>query len=152
MVRKTVFVRMWQGKFCFLLVLLILGGGRDKSHARQAPVPNQVSPRQHSPFEDLGGNNPLDAEKRVRALNDDRHKAMISDAAKLLKMARQLDAEVARNDSDELTPAELRELATIEKLAHSVKEKMVLTWEGGPQFRDLGAPMSAVKVPPKPAR
>jgi hypothetical protein len=74
-------------------------------------------------------------EKRMRALNEDRHKSMVSDAEKLLKLARQLDAEVASNPTDEMTPAELRKVTEIEKLAKSVKSKMALSFSGGPQLQ-----------------
>lgn len=74
-------------------------------------------------------------EKRMRALNEDRHKSVVSDAEKLLKLARQLDAEVASNSTDELTPEEMRKVAEIEKLAKSVKSKMALSFGGGPQLQ-----------------
>jgi hypothetical protein len=73
--------------------------------------------------------------KRLRALNADRQKSMASDADKLLKLARQLDAEVASNPGDELTPSELHKVAEIEKLAHSVKSKMALSFTSGPQLQ-----------------
>lgn len=76
---------------------------------------------------------PMLAEKRMRALNADRQKSMISDADKLLKLARQLDTEIASNPTDELTPEETRKVAEIEKLARSVKTKMAQSFAGGPQ-------------------
>ena len=92
--------------------------------------------RAHDP---LGTSSPADPtwnDKRMRALNEDRHKSVVSDAAKLLKLARQLDAEVASNSTDELTPEEMRKVAEIEKLAKSVKSKMALSFGGGPQLED----------------
>lgn len=83
-------------------------------------------------------------EKRMRALNADRQKSMISDADKLLKLARQLDAEIASNPTDDLTPEEMRKVAEIEKLARSVKTKMAQSFAGGPPLhppaRPLGGP------------
>jgi len=78
--------------------------------------------------------------KRLRALNADRQKSMISDAEKLLKLARQLDAEVATNPGDELTPSELHKVAEIEKLARSVKSKMSMSYASGPQLRGTRMP------------
>lgn len=75
------------------------------------------------------------AAKRLRALNADRQKTMVSDADKLLKLARQLDTEIASNPTEALTPEELRKLAEIEKLARSVKEKMAQSFSGGPQIQ-----------------
>ncbi len=78
---------------------------------------------------------PVFAAKRMKALNADRQKSMISDAEKLLKLARQLDTEVASNSSDGLTPEEMRKLSEIEKLARSVKKKMAQSFGGGPQLQ-----------------
>lgn len=58
--------------------------------------------------------------KRIKALNQMRHKAMVDDAAHLLALARELN-----DDTASLSPAErLRKAGEIEKLAKSVKEKM----------------------------
>ena len=78
---------------------------------------------------------PAFAAKRLRALNADRQKSMVSDVDKLVKLARQLDTEVASNPSEELTPEEVRKLAQIEKLARSVKAKMAQSFGGGPQLQ-----------------
>src|SRR5579863_1527234 len=78
---------------------------------------------------------PLFSEKRLRALNADRQKAVISDTEKLVKLARRLEGEVASNPTDELTPQERREVGEIEKLAHDIKARMAQTFGGGPQFQ-----------------
>jgi len=91
-----------------------------------------------SPFE----TDPNLVEKRVRSLNIERHKSMVSDTEKLLKLARQLDAEIASNSSDALTPEEVRKVAEIEKLAHNVKAKMAQSFGGGPVFRPTPIPLS----------
>ena len=58
--------------------------------------------------------------RRIKALNQLRHKAMVDDAGKLLLLARELN-----DDSGNLSSAErLRKAAEIEKLAKSVKDKM----------------------------
>lgn len=84
---------------------------------------------------------PVFAEKRLKALNADRQKSMVSDADKLVKLARQLDAEIASNPTDDLTPEELHKVAEIEKLARNVKAKMVQSYGSGPQFRQSPIPM-----------
>ena len=71
----------------------------------------------------------------MRALNNDRHKAMVSDTEKLVMLARQLDAEIASNPTGELTPRELQKVLAIEKLAHNVKTKMAQSFAGGPGFK-----------------
>ena len=101
----------------------------------------QAAPRQRVGISDVPDGNASSAERRVRALNADRHKSMVSDTEKLVKLARQLDAEIASNSADELTPEELHKLATIEKLAHSVKTKMAESFGGGPQLNPPVAPI-----------
>lgn len=85
--------------------------------------------------------------KRLRALNADRHKSMASDAERLLKLARQLDAEVASNPTGRPTAEEMRKVAEIEKLARSVKSKMALSFSGGPQLRGPTTPLGGLEGP-----
>ena len=73
--------------------------------------------------------------KRMRALNADRHRSMVSDTEKLVKLARQLDVEIASNPTDRLTPEELQKVAAIEKLARNVKMKMAQSFGGGPDLK-----------------
>jgi len=67
---------------------------------------------------------PVFQERRMRALNTERQKEMVSDTDKLLKLTTELNAEIAHANSGELTPDEFHKLEKIEKLAKSVKEKM----------------------------
>jgi hypothetical protein len=67
---------------------------------------------------------PMMAERRMRALNIERQKQMVSDAAKLLKLAQELNSEVASANSGEFTPDQLRKIGEIEKLARNVRERM----------------------------
>lgn len=81
---------------------------------------------------------PIMMERRMNALNLARQKAMISDADKLLKLAKEVNDEIAAKDVTSLTDDQLRKIAEIEKLAHSVKEKMA---DGVPQAgQSLGPP------------
>jgi aldehyde:ferredoxin oxidoreductase len=64
------------------------------------------------------------AEKRLRALNFERQRQMVADADKLLKLAKELNDEVAASNTGTLTPEQLHKIAEIEKLARSVKERM----------------------------
>jgi hypothetical protein len=73
-------------------------------------------------------------EKQLRLLNDARQKSLVSDADKLLKLASELKSEVDQNNPDSLTPAQLRKVAEIEKLAHSVKVKMSTSVRGAQDF------------------
>ena len=85
----------------------------------------------------IGGAGDLDSkeeERRFRLLNAERQKTMVSDANKLLKLAAQLNAEVAATDETELTQAQLKSLGEIEKLARKVKDKMSLSVRGTPPY------------------
>lgn len=67
---------------------------------------------------------PVMAERRMRALNAERQKEMVSDANKLLKLAKELNNEVAMANTGAFTPDQLRKIAEIEKLAKNVRERM----------------------------
>ena len=104
--------------------------------AVQSPSASQSSSHQPGSFPEFGESSPIDADKQMRRLNDDRHKTIVSDTDKLLKLTRELDAEIAANNSDTLTNDELHKVAAIEKLAHNVRQKMVLSYGVGPQFHE----------------
>jgi hypothetical protein len=61
------------------------------------------------------------------AANAERKKQISSESAKLLKLATELKNEVDKTDKDTLSIGVIRKADEIEKLAHSVKEKMQLT-------------------------
>jgi hypothetical protein len=72
------------------------------------------------------------AQRRIRALNSDRQKQIVADTDKLLKLARELNDEVAKANSGTLTPDELHKIADIEKLARNVRQRMT-DGAGAPQ-------------------
>jgi hypothetical protein len=93
-------------------------------------------PSQQSPF-DLNGNPEMEA-KRIKAINQMRHKAMVNDAAKLLLLAKELN-----DESADLSAADrVRKATEIEKLAKSVKDKMVFSVGG-----ELRPPVYSVTSP-----
>jgi hypothetical protein len=67
---------------------------------------------------------PVMAERRMRALNVQRQKQIVSDADKLLKLARELNEELAAQNTGTFTPDELHKIAEIEKLARNVRQRM----------------------------
>ena len=75
------------------------------------------------------------ARRQLRALNEERQKAIVKDTARLLKIAQELNAETQNAASDDLTQAQWKQVNRIEKLAHGVKQKMILTYGGVPVFR-----------------
>jgi len=79
-------------------------------------------PAQGSIFDDTPF--PPKSEKEIAALNRERHKAMESDAVKLLRLATELKNEVEQANPGVLQNDEAQKAAQIEKLAHAVREKM----------------------------
>jgi hypothetical protein len=77
---------------------------------------------------------------RMHLLNVARQKALVTDADKLLALARQLNAGVGTDGSALSASQRMRLAGDIEKLAHSIKEKMSYT-EGSPSVPK--APISA---------
>ena len=67
---------------------------------------------------------PAIVERRIRAINIDRQKQIVADTDKLLKLARELNEEVAKANTGTLTMDELHKIADIEKLAHNVRQRM----------------------------
>jgi hypothetical protein len=114
------------------LVLALPGGAQNSSSIPQGPFQQPIGQRVGGSLEDVGDGDPVEQEKRLRALNAERQKFMVSDTGKLLKLASELNAEISRANPDSLTPAQLRKVAEIEKLAHSVKEKMSTSVRGMP--------------------
>lgn len=67
---------------------------------------------------------PVFYEKRLKMINAAQHQAMVADTDRLLKLVADLNAQINSSNSNALTPDQLRMVADIEKLAHSVKDKM----------------------------
>jgi hypothetical protein len=87
------------------------------------------------PSDSISAPDPADAqeqERRLQALNGERQKSIVSDTNKLLKLANELDEEIRSGKSASLTVSQLRKVAEIEKLAHSVKDKMSYSVKGPP--------------------
>ena len=129
-------------KLLFLALLLAV-----PSVAQNGPPPAPKSGMQH-PFgqlpsadDNIAPGDPLWQEKQLRLLNAERQRALVAETNRLLKLAQQLDAEIASTNPDSLTPGQLRKIAEIEKLAHSVKEKMSTSVRGAPEFHPLSPPM-----------
>lgn len=93
-----------------------------------------------------GGGNFTFQDRRIRELNAERQKEMVSDTEKLIKLTAELNTEVAQNHSATLTPDQLRTLIRIEKLAKSVKDKMSNPVQGT-IFQDSFPPMSQPAIP-----
>jgi Spy/CpxP family protein refolding chaperone len=118
-----------------LALLAALPAAAQAGHPEPGGTPAQArGPRSNDPFADLGDHDSAEQEKRLRALNADRQKSMVSDANKLLKLVTELNAELTSSNPDSLSANQLRKLAEIEKLAHSVKDKMSTSVRGTPLY------------------
>jgi nitric oxide reductase activation protein len=71
--------------------------------------------------------NPLDTnrkEQQEKLRNNDRQKRLVADTDKLLSLATDLKAQVDKSTKDTLSVDVIKKADEIEKLAHSVKERM----------------------------
>jgi hypothetical protein len=84
--------------------------------------------------DDIPQGSPVQDERVLRALNADRQRSMVSDANKLLRLAKELNAEIARTNPDSLSLDQLHKMAEIEKLARNVKEKMSTSVRATPSY------------------
>ena len=131
-----------------VILLTCLPGRSQMGQSSQLPNMQRGIPAdpnfQNSPFNDPY-NNPTEAEKRLRMINAERQKAMVSDTDKLVKLAKELNEDVAQSNTGQLSAAQLRKVAEIEKLAHSVRDKMLMSVRG-PQLN--GQPFNIDDPPP----
>ncbi len=66
-------------------------------------------------------------ERQLEMINVERQKTMVADANKLLKLARELNAEVNSAHAGKLTEDQLSQVKEIEKLAHKVRDEMTFS-------------------------
>lgn len=107
----------------------------------QLPFPPPLGQKLGGVLDDRSEPDQIDAARRFRALNEMRQKALVSDTDKLLKLANELYAEIHKTNTESLTPDQLHKLATIEKLARSVKEKMSTPVAYMPSYRPPSGPI-----------
>lgn len=110
-----------------LFALASVPAGRSQTPGQNAGAPDSMRPYypgSHTPMDNNDGYDTVAAERRLKALNIERQKQMVSDTVKLLKLARELNAEVAAQNTGALTDEQLHKVAEIEKLARNVKERM----------------------------
>ncbi len=94
----------------------------------QQTIPGRQSPG--TPKSQMPGADdpsPLDPnreERQAKLRNDDRQKKLVADTDKLLALATDLKAQVDKSTKDTLSVDVIKKADEIEKLAHSVKERM----------------------------
>jgi hypothetical protein len=117
------------GLAVLLALLCGLTGRTQSSGSNGGQGQGQGNMRPYSPRSDLSSvafddADPVMVARRTLALNIQRQKQMVSDTDKLLKLAKELNAEVAAQNSGTLTTDEMHKIAEIEKLARNVRERM----------------------------
>ncbi|HEX8710456.1 MAG TPA: hypothetical protein VF730_01200 [Terracidiphilus sp.] len=129
--------------------LIFTAGGAFAAHAQITTIQNGGRGPQNSQMPAAGSFGPTIrfANRRIRQLNVERQKEMVSDTDKLVRLIADLNTDVARNHSTEFTPDQLRMLARIEKLAKSVKEKMSNPVQGTIFEDNFPPPMGPTSIP-----
>jgi hypothetical protein len=126
----------WAKRNSGLTAFLIAGGvllaaGQNQQNGQQSS--NSQPPGQPSPDRAWTASGPVaftpnQADRQnFDAANLERRKQLADDSAKLVKLATDLKTEVDKTTKDTLSLSVIRKADEIEKLAHSVKEKMRLT-------------------------
>ena len=132
----------WQGHRAIALAFwlslplpMLLGHAQTQSNPQGVRLAPQVrNPPGYPATDSDTPESPVDAD-RIRLLNTERQRSMVSDTNKLLRLVNELNAQIAGNNEDSLTPAQLRKVAEIEKLARNVKEKMSTPLVAPPVYR-----------------
>jgi hypothetical protein len=114
----------------WLAVALVLPRGAQNTPPPHETLQPPIGQRAGDSINGLGPGDPTEQEERLRALNRERQKSLVSDTNKLLKLATQFDTEVKGADSGALTPSQMHKLGEIEKLARNVKDKMSYSVRG----------------------
>ena len=112
---------------CFIVlsgILIFFGAdGHPQIDLRQQSI--QQGPVQGKPLPQLGTDLPVKiSERQEKARNEERQKRLKTDTDKLLALATQLHDDVAKTDKNVLSLDVIRRADEIEKLAHSVKDRM----------------------------
>jgi len=107
-----------------------LSGGQIVQQPIQQPMQDPIQPRpgfpgsSHNPMDTPS---PLDgsrAEQQEKARSTDRQKRLVADTDKLLALATDLKQQVDKTNQNILSVDVIKKADEIEKLAHSVKERM----------------------------
>jgi hypothetical protein len=103
-----------------------------------APAAAQMSPQPFPPQRQPAGQlgrpgqdqppttlpDPTIAQRQARLRNNDRQQRLVADTDKLLTLATELKQDVSKTNQDVLSVDVIKKADEIEKLAHSVKERM----------------------------
>jgi hypothetical protein len=125
--------------FAMFLVIATPGSGQTSNNGqvtnngqltRRTPAP----PRDVDPLQMDTTSTPIFYEKRLKMLNAAQHQSMVADTDRLLKLVTDLNSQISSSNANALTPEQLRMVAEIEKLAHSVKDKMRMSVRSSAEY------------------
>jgi hypothetical protein len=91
---------------------------------RQQQVPGFPTPGRNGNPAEPDPMDPHRADQQEKLRNNDRQKRLVADTEKLLVLATDLKAQVDKSTKDTLSVDVIKKADEIEKLAHSVKERM----------------------------
>jgi hypothetical protein len=104
---------------------MLLFGPVDGPKAQQNTGTSSRPPVLPDPLAPMGPEHgQAERDKMLKAVQEDRQKKLVSDTEKLLALATALHADVAKTDRNILSMDVIRRADEIERLAHSVKERM----------------------------
>jgi hypothetical protein len=106
--------------------------------SRRTPQPREVDPTQ---MDGVGVGNPIYNEKRLQMMNAAQHQSMVADTERLVKLVADLNAQINGSKANSLTPDQMKMVAEIEKLAHSVRDKMRMTVRSASNI-DVNSPVA----------
>jgi len=113
----------WKTGVVALAMMLVgpVGAPRAQQNVQNGTRPTSIP----DPMAPLGPEGTAEQrEKLAKAMQDDRQKKLVADTEKLLALATALHADVAKTDKNILSIDVIRRADEIERLAHSVKERM----------------------------
>jgi hypothetical protein len=100
-----------------------LSGGQRNQPAQQQTGPLGSAPPSGG-LPDFGPNSPKIEEQQAKARSNERQKKLVADTDKLLALATELKTDVDKTNQNILSMDVIKKADEIEKLAHSVKERM----------------------------
>jgi hypothetical protein len=101
-----------------------LSGGQMPQPPALPSRQNPGTPPSSSGLPDFGSSNPKIEEQQARARSTERQKKLVADTEKLLALATELKTDVDKTNQNILSVDVIKKADEIEKLAHSVKERM----------------------------
>jgi hypothetical protein len=118
---------LWAITICSLIALTVMVQSQQQTPNMSKPILLPEANRPPDANAQMEMREQQGKKQNIDAANLERKKQISDDSAKLLKLAGDLKAEVDKTSKDTLSLGVIRKADEIERLAHSVKEKMKLT-------------------------